>query len=481
MRTHLLQGPRFPHCDLPALTPVPSSTEPDRALLDKLAPVRRLCLLAAAAIASLILGGWLVPALGALLPSGWNVMRCETALFLLLCAVSFELSEPRHSQRVNRAGQWVALAVALFGAAILLEFTLHISFGIDTLLPCDLSKGDPYPGRPAAQTASGLLLLGISVILIRAKHRITIWAADIAAAALSVLVLALLSGEVFNALHLFSYSTRIHASQQTLICLILLTAVALMRRAERGVLSIFLGHGIGATTARIFGPFLILLPVTREIARVHVINAHLIPEHFVTAILSSIATMLAMILLLALVWRIRSMETEIHHLSLRDELTGVYNLRGFSLLSEQALLLARRSDLPLSVLFIDLDQLKQINDSFGHDAGSAFLAEVAEILKQTFRETDVIGRVGGDEFAIVCHGSKVAISIAAERLKAACALRNADAARRFPLSFSIGHATTEEHTRQSLKELLAEADKAMYEEKGRKRLERGYGKVAPAP
>jgi len=87
---------------------------------------------------------------------------------------------------------------------------------------------------------------------------------------------------------------------------------------------------------------------------VHVINAHIIPEHFVTAILSSIATMLAMILLLALVWRIRSMETEIHHLSLRDELTGVYNLRGFSLLSEQALLLARRSDLPLSVLFIDL-------------------------------------------------------------------------------------------------------------------------------
>jgi diguanylate cyclase (GGDEF)-like protein len=441
-------------------------------LLDKLAPIRRLCLLVAATIASVILCGWFIPALGRLLPSGWDVMRAETALFLILCALSYELSESRYTARSNMVGRWVAFVVALFGAAILLEFALHISLGIDTLLPCDLGTGDPFPGRPAAQTAGGLFLLGILVILLRAKHRVAVWTADSAAVALSVLVLALFSGEVFNALHLFNYSTRIHASQQTLTCLILLTAVALMRRAEHGVLSIFLGHGIGATTARIFGPFLIVLPILREIMRVHVINTHFIPEHFVTAILSSIASALSMILLLALVWRIHNMEREIHGLSLRDELTGVYNLRGFSLLSEQAVRLARRSQLPLSVLFIDLDQLKQINDSFGHDAGSAFLVEMAEILKQNFRETDVIGRVGGDEFAVVCHGSQVDISIAAQRLQAACAQRNADAARRFPLSFSIGYTTAEEHARQSLKELLAEADKAMYEEKRRKRLVR---------
>lgn len=441
-------------------------------MLEKLAPVRRTCLLLAGAIASLILGGWFIPALGRLLPPGWNVMRCETALFLLLCAVSFELSEPRYSSRTNAVGKAIAFGVALFGAAILLEFTFHIFLGIDTLLPCDRATADPFPGRPAAQTAGGLLLLGISVLLIRAKHRIAVWTGDLAAAVLSVLVLALFAGEVFNALHLFSYSTRIHASQQTLTCLILLTAVALMRRAEQGVLSIFLGHGIGATTARIFGPFLIVLPILREIARVHVIHSRIIPEHFATAILSSIATALSMILLLVLVWRINSMEREIHDLSLRDELTGIYNLRGFTLFSEQALLMARRSQLPLSVLFLDLDQLKQINDSFGHDAGSAFLVEMSEILRQTFRETDVIGRVGGDEFAIACQGSQVAITIAGERLRAACAERNADSARRFPLSFSIGHATTEEHARQSLKELLAEADKVMYEEKRRKRLDR---------
>jgi diguanylate cyclase (GGDEF)-like protein len=467
-----LQIPDFRHFAMPALTCVPSNAGPDHALLEKLAPVRRLCLLAAAALATLILAAWFIPALGSLLPPGWDVMRCETAFFLILSAISLELSESRHSSRYNRIGQLFAVFVALFGAAILLEFALHISLGIDTILPCDQGTGDPFPGRPAAQTAGGLFLLGISVNLIRAKRRIAVWTADLAAIALSMLVLVLLSGEIFNALHLFSFSTRIHASQQTLACLLLLTSVALLRRAERGVLSIFFGRGIGATAARVLGPLFIVLPIFREITRVHVINARIIPEQFVTAILVSAATALSMIVLLALVWRINSMETEIHDLSLRDQLTGLYNLRGFSLLSEQVLRLAQRSQLPLSVLFIDLDHLKQINDSFGHDAGSAFVVETAEILKQTFRETDVMGRVGGDEFAIVCQGSHVAISIAAQRLQAACALRNAEYVRRFPLSFSIGFVTAEEHAHQSLKELLTEADKAMYKEKRRKKLER---------
>lgn len=454
------------------LTLAPSNTGPDHALLDKLAPVRRLCLLVAAGIATLILAGWFIPALGSLLPPGWNVMRCETALFLVLSAISLDLSEPRHSGRYNKFGQLLAVLVALFGAAILLEFALHLSLGIDTLLPCDRGTSDPFPGRPAAQTAGGFFLLGISIYLIPAERRVAVWTADLASIALSLLVLVLFSGEVFNVLHVFSFSTRIHTSQQTLTCLILLTSVALLRRAERGVLSIFLGRGIGATTARVLGPVLIALPILREITRVHVMNAHVLPEHFATAILASFATALSMILLLALVWRINGMETEIHDLSLRDELTGLYNLRGFSLLSEQVMRLAQRSQQPLSVLFIDLDHLKKINDSFGHAAGSAFLVETAEILKQTFRETDVMGRVGGDEFAVVCQGSHEAISFAAQRMQLACALRNAESARRFPLSFSIGFVTAEGRTRQSLKELLTEADKAMYEEKRRKKLER---------
>lgn len=447
-------------------------SEPDQALLDRLAPVKRLCLAATAILAFVILAAWFIPPLGSLLPLGWNVMRSETALFLILSAISLELSEPRHSSRYNKVGQLLAVLVALFAAAILLEFALHISLGIDTILPCDQGTGDPFPGRSAAQTAGGLFLLGISINLIRAKNRIAVWVADLVAIALSLLVLVLIAGEIFTALRIFSYSTRMHTSQQTLACLSLLTMVALLRRAERGVLSIFLGHGIGATTARILGPFLLVLPILREITRARMIHTHLIPEHYATAILASIATTLSMILLLMLVWRINSMEMEIRDLSLRDGLTGLYNHQGFTLLAEQALRMAQRSLLPVSVLFVDLDNLKQINDTLGHETGSAFLVETANLLKKTFRETDVIGRIGGDEFAVICQGSHVAISIAAHRLQLASKAQDSETGRRYPLSLSLGYVTAEEHMRQTLKELLTAADRAMYEEKRRKKLDR---------
>ena len=99
-----------------------------------------------------------------------------------------------------------------------------------------------------------------------------------------------------------------------------------------------------------------------------------------------------------------------------------------------------------------------------------FLAETGQLLKATFRESDVMGRIGGDEFAVVGHFSKAAISAASERLQAACAAANSETPRRIKLSFSAGHITTADQSRAPLKELLASADRAMYEEKRRKKV-----------
>ena len=132
-------------------------------------------------------------------------------------------------------------------------------------------------------------------------------------------------------------------------------------------------------------------------------------------------------LLMYLAWRLNALETEIQGLSLRDPLTGLYNLRGFRLLAEQALLLAHRSGQPYSVLFIDVDNLKQINDALGHQTGSDLLAATADILREVFRETDVLGRMGGDEFAVAGQFSNSGIAEAAERLRQASMLYNADA------------------------------------------------------
>jgi len=254
-----------------------------------------------------------------------------------------------------------------------------------------------------------------------------------------------------------------------MLCLLVLTQVALFRCAEQGVFSILMGRGIGSRIARFASPILIVLPFMREAAREHVIQTTGMPANYASAILSSLAAVFSFAFLLFLAWRIDSMEREIHNLSLRDELTGLYNLRGFHLLAEQAQLLAQRSRVPFSVLFIDLDNLKRINDEHGHSVGSATISETGSLLKATFRETDVLGRVGGDEFAVAGQFSQDSIVVATERLREASALRNSQSGSRVTLSLSIGHVTSEPSTPEPLGALLSKADLAMYEEKRRKR------------
>lgn len=91
----------------------------------------------------------------------------------------------------------------------------------------------------------------------------------------------------------------------------------------------------------------------------------------------------------------------LEELAIRDELTGLYNRRGFITMAQQQLKIALRTGTPLLLFFIDLDDLKTINDNLGHQAGDQALVAAARILKSTFREADILGRIGGDEFAIL--------------------------------------------------------------------------------
>ena len=454
---------------MPKLNPPLSVADPDPALLRKLDPIKRVCVAATVIIAGITFFAWFLPALGGLLPDGWRMMAPASALGLLFSALSLQFSESRYSARANRISQVLALLAAFMGAAVLAEYALHISGGIERLLPTDPHSASLWPDRPSPQTASGLLLLGISLALIRVRARIAVRIADLVVSLLGLLILVLVSGEIFGAFRIFALSQVTRTSQQTLICLAFLTLVAFLRRSEVGVFSIFLGRGIGSRIARTLGPILLVLPFLREIGRQRLIHTRMLPEDYTTAFLASLAATLSFLLLMLLVWYIKAMEVEIQDLSLRDELTRLYNLRGFSLLGDHVLNLAHRTQAPCSVLFVDVDNLKLINDSLGHAIGSAILVETAEMLKKTFRETDVIGRIGGDEFAVVCQCSHVTISIAANRLEAAAVNRNAQPGRQFPLSFSVGYATADEHGRQSLQELLSLADKAMYEDKRHKK------------
>ncbi|GAB4155410.1 MAG: hypothetical protein Fur0046_35340 [Cyanobacteria bacterium J069] len=162
-------------------------------------------------------------------------------------------------------------------------------------------------------------------------------------------------------------------------------------------------------------------------------------------------------------------EESVRRLSLTDELTGLHNRRGFFLLAEQQLKLASRLGTDFSVLFIDLDGLKQINDLQGHEAGDAAIRAAAEVLRQTFRESDLLARLGGDEFAVLAPGTSDDWERLQTRLQTWIARFNQQDHPPFVLSMSVGSHPYASNETRSLEEILALADMQMYEQKRLKR------------
>lgn len=153
-------------------------------------------------------------------------------------------------------------------------------------------------------------------------------------------------------------------------------------------------------------------------------------------------------------------------LSLTDELTGLYNRRGFLNLAQQRLNATSQVNGAIMLLFIDLNDMKWINDTFGHQEGDAALIETAIILKETFRESDIIGRIGGDEFAIlVLEAYKNSGEILTTRLQDNLDACNAQQDRRYNLSISIGITYYDPECPCSVTDLLNRADQLMYEQK----------------
>ena len=155
-------------------------------------------------------------------------------------------------------------------------------------------------------------------------------------------------------------------------------------------------------------------------------------------------------------------------LSLIDDLTGLYNRRGFADLGEQYLKLARRSGRGVTMVFLDLDGFKSINDSLGHHVGDRALIKVADILRVTFRRSDIIARLGGDEFGVLAlEAADESASLLVERLRERVVDFNETSAEPFQLSISIGMARQDQDgdRRARLDEMVSEADEAMYREK----------------
>jgi len=149
-----------------------------------------------------------------------------------------------------------------------------------------------------------------------------------------------------------------------------------------------------------------------------------------------------------------------------DELTGLYNRRGFFALGEQTLKLMRRKGRELVVVFVDLDGLKRVNDTYGHERGDELIREAAALLRSTFRDSDIVARIGGDEFAVVAYETEGrSADTITSRLKNALRAHNALEPPDRHLSMSIGAVRHNVIVGADLAQLLARADTEMYADK----------------
>ncbi|MDA3832825.1 MAG: diguanylate cyclase, partial [Spirochaetales bacterium] len=159
----------------------------------------------------------------------------------------------------------------------------------------------------------------------------------------------------------------------------------------------------------------------------------------------------------------KAFEQKLQQLSFYDELTGIMNRRGFLENAEKALQMARRQKKTLVLLFADLDNMKVINDTFGHKQGDIAIRQTAELLQNTYRETDILGRLGGDEFAVLLYDvQQHDLSLVIDRFEEKLTKWNNSQHYTFSLALSIGMVTYDPSIDESLEQFLNRADQAMY-------------------
>lgn len=154
----------------------------------------------------------------------------------------------------------------------------------------------------------------------------------------------------------------------------------------------------------------------------------------------------------------------LENLSLVDELTQLKNRRGFFELAEQALKVAKREHYPLALFFMDLNGLKAVNDNLGHLIGDQALRDAATVIRQTFRDSDILGRIGGDEFVALAHISGD-VQALCRRIRGHLDVFNSSTERPYRLELSVGTALVDAAHDENIESLIGRADAAMYEQK----------------
>lgn len=427
----------------------------------------RCALIAAATCVAVLIGWWLVWPLmrGASPPQALLVLPLM-ALGILLAAAALAASTAE-KPALARACAGVLL---LLGLSLLAEAWLGWEAGPSQWFSPQIPPGGiAVLWQPGPQAALSLLLIAAALLLRSDARRDKLDAGDCSAAAAVLLPFVLLLGHVFGADELVQTADTPGAglSAMSALLLLLLAAGTLSLDPQRGLMAAYTAPTAGGAASRRLVPWVILLPVLLGSVQMTVLREAWLPPALTLALGTS-ASILAFLGLIhwisALLTRLEARQQGEHQLreakakeeGMTDQLTGLLNRRGWEQQMELHEALCQEQGRNACIVMIDLDDLKKVNDSEGHDKGDELIIRAGQALRGMARQNDILARLGGDEFAYLAVGCLP--DHAQTVLK-----RLAQALYNAKVQASLGHASRD--LSGSLKATFKDADQAMYANK----------------
>lgn len=416
---------------------------------------------AVAVLAAVVLSALLplaLPATSAVLSVG-----AVNRLALVMLALSLLWTTTAHADLARRLGVAAALlgGVALAGGVVVLAVGVE---GVLARLGADGALARLLALRPPLLVAAGLVALGLALAAYRdASERFDAASAFgmLAAATLFLACVAhLYDARALIAPALAAASTPFGA------VLLLALALATLNLHPAGGLAVYAGADAGAVAKRRLLPAAVLTPIASGYLLVFALGSQRLSPTLAVALTVFVNVLVMLVLINAagnrvsrVVWdrqrRMEAREAQVRKQGLRDSLTQLLNRRGWDAEIEEGERRCRRERVNACVLVIDLDGLKQINDSAGHKAGDAYIQRAAAALRKAARRGEPLARLGGDEFAyLVTDCDETAAREIVERFQ--------DALRTGRINASVGYAMRDDAT---LAAAFEEADAAMYHEK----------------
>jgi diguanylate cyclase (GGDEF)-like protein len=400
-------------------------------------------------------------------------MKANTAIGFVLTGLSlWLLRDPAGQRRGVVVGRVLGGVVAAVAAATLAEYVFGIDLRIDHLFE-DADDGTAVAGRPSPHTAIAFLAVGAWLVVLPQPRESHQRVQDVLSVLASVIVLQAAVGYLYGVQYLYGITEVTGMAVHTMLTFMVLSVGILAARPDQGFMGLLTSDGAGGIVVRRLAPAVLLLPLLIGFLRLTAQEQDLIGTRDGIAIVAGVTIVLlgaivvftGLLLNRADVER-RALEARLQELADRDPLTHLFNRRRFDQAIEHELALAARHGHSAALIMIDVDGLKQTNDTYGHRGGDELILGVASVLNSELRATDTAARLGGDEFAVLLPRVDLA-GAETTTAKLLEAMRNSSRSldgHTLTSTISAGIAVTDGSARTP-SELASAADGALYRAK----------------